>query len=140
MESMIADMAGRMFSEQVTPQTRSRAAQGEWQAALWRLIEDAGLPLALISEEAGGFGVATDEALSIVRIAGAHGVPAPLAETIMANWLAAQAGLPVSAKPQTVVDGTGWTLSKDGEDWMVSGLLNAVPWGRRVRTIGTTVT
>jgi len=132
---MIADMAGRMFSEHVTPQTRTRAAQGEWQAALWRLIEDSGLPLALVSEEAGGFGVAPDEALSIVRIAGAHGVPVPLAETMMANWLAAQAGLPVSAKPQAVVDGTGLTLSKAGKGWTVSGVLNAVPWGRNADRI-----
>jgi len=140
MESMIADMAGRMFSEQVTQQTRSRAAQGEWQAALWQSIEEAGLPLAMVSEEAGGFGVATDEALSIVRIAGAHGVPVPLAETIMANWLAAQAGLPVSTEPQTVVDGTGLTLSKDGKGWMVSGTLNAVPWGRNAERIVSMLT
>jgi len=135
MESMIADMAERMFSEQVTQQTRSRAAQGEWQAALWRLIEEAGLPLAMVSEEAGGFGVATDEALSIVRIAGAHGAPVPLAETIMANWLAAQAGLPVSTEPQAVADGTGLNLSKEGKGWMVSGTLNAVPWGRNADRI-----
>ena len=132
---MIADMAGRMFSEQVTQRTRSLAEQGEWQAALWRVIEEAGLPLAMVSEEAGGFGVALDEALSIVRIAGAHGAPVPLAETMMANWLVAQVGLPTSAKPQTVANGEGLTLSKDGEGWMVSGLLDAVPWGRNANRI-----
>jgi len=140
MESMIADMAGRVFSDHVTHATRSKMAQGEWPTTLWAEIEQSGLPLALVSESAGGFGVAADDALGIMRIAGAHGVPVPLGETMLANWLLAQAGLPLVAGPHSVTDGSGLTLIAKGDGWSVSGQLDAVPWGRNVARIVTMVT
>ncbi|WP_456390628.1 acyl-CoA dehydrogenase family protein [Profundibacter sp.] len=140
MDSMIADLAERMFSEQVTQQMRGKAACGAWQAALWQTIQEAGLPLAMVPEAAGGFGVAMEEALDIMRISGAHGLPVPLAESMMANWLAGQAGLPVSVAPQTVADGANLALDKTGDGWVVSGGLNAVPWGRNSERIVTTLT
>ena len=140
MDTIIADMAGRIFSDHVTHLTRSQAAVGTWQASLWQEIEQAGLPLALVPEDAGGFGVAMGDALSIVRIAGAHGVPVPLAETMLANWLQAQAGLAVSPGPQSVSDGTGLSLTEQDDGWSVSGRIESVPWGRNAEQIVTLVT
>ena len=137
METMIADMAGRIFSDHVTHKSRSAAAQGHWQGALWQEIEQAGLPLALVPEDAGGFGVTPETALGIVRIAGAHGAPVPLGETMLANWLLSQAELPVISGPLSITDGAGLTLKPDGDGWVVSGQLSCVPWGRDVGHIVT---
>ena len=139
MDSIIADMAGRVFSDHVTHLTRSQAAAGIWPTSLWQEIEQAGLPLALVPEGAGGFGVGVGDALSIVRIAGAHGLPVPLAETMLANWLQAQAGLPVSLGPQSVTDGSGLSLRATDDGWSVSGQIEAVPWGRNADRIVTLV-
>lgn len=137
MDSIIADMAGRIFSDHVTHLIRSQAATGIWPTSLWQEIEQAGLPLALVSEDAGGFGLDVGDALSIVRIAGAHGVPVPLAETMLANWLQAQAGLAVSTGLQSVTDGAALSLSAKDDGWSVSGQIKAVPWGRHAEQIVT---
>jgi hypothetical protein len=42
------------------------------------VVEEAGLHRALVPEEAGGFGVAVPDALSLLKVAGAYAVPLPL--------------------------------------------------------------
>ena len=85
MESMIHDMAERLFRDHVSHGLRADAAAGQCPETLWTRIEEAGLHMALVPEKAGGFGVPAAEALGLVRIAGAHGLPLPLAETLIAN-------------------------------------------------------
>ena len=93
MESMIHDMAERLFRDHVSHGLRADAAAGQCPETLWTRIEEAGLHMALVPEKAGGFGVPAAEALGLVRIAGAHGLPLPLAETLIANAVLAGAGL-----------------------------------------------
>ena len=62
---------------------------------MWAAVEDAGLHRALVPEAAGGFGVAVADALSLLKVAGARAAPIPLAETMLASWLLAGAGLAI---------------------------------------------
>jgi hypothetical protein len=54
-----------------------------------------------VPETAGGFGVPMPDALSLLKVAGAHALPLPLAETMLASWLLDGARLDIPAGPLT---------------------------------------
>ena len=64
-----------------------QADRGEWPAAIWNAVEQAGLPLALVPEAHGGVGLPPADALRLIRRAGYHTLPVPLAETMIAAAL-----------------------------------------------------
>ncbi|PYC48428.1 acyl-CoA dehydrogenase [Litorivita pollutaquae] len=138
MESMIFDMAERLLRDHVTHRLREDAAAGQCPDALWTRIEEAGLHMALVPEEAGGFGVPAAEALGLARIAGAHGLPLPLAETLIANAVLARAGLTLPGGRLTIAEGAGLRLERRGVAIHASGQLTVVPfarWADRIVTI-----
>lgn len=104
----------------------------------WHAIEELGLALALVPEEAGGFGVEPAAALGTIRLAGARAVPAPLAETMVANALLASAGLPPAAGSvalaQTPSDGPP-RLERTGEGWRLRSVIECVPWGSAAQSV-----
>ncbi|WP_370269348.1 acyl-CoA dehydrogenase family protein [Nioella sp.] len=138
MDSMIHDMAERLFRDHVSHGLREDAAAGHCPEPLWTQIEEAGLPMALVPEEAGGFGVPAAEALGLVRIAGAHGLPLPLAETLIANAVLARAGLALPGGRLTIAEGAALRLERRGAAIHLSGPLTLVPfarWADRIVTI-----
>ncbi|CAH2404609.1 Acyl-CoA dehydrogenase [Mesorhizobium escarrei] len=125
MSDMVSETAERLFSA-----PRTDDGEGGLSQAFWAQISDAGLPLGLLDESAGGFGLTAREALSIARIAAAHAAKAPAAETMLANWILANAGLDLAEGPATIA--FGLTL---GKDLKLSGELQRVPWGRDAASI-----
>lgn len=138
MDSMIHDMAERLFRDHVSHGLREDAAAGQCPEPLWTQIEQAGLHMALVPEEAGGFGVPPAEALGLVRIAGAHGLPLPLAETLIGNAVLARAGLALPGGRLTIAEGEVLQLERRGGAVHASGHLTLVPfarWADRIVTI-----
>jgi acyl-CoA dehydrogenase len=136
--AMLRETADRLFQAHCDAATRRSADQGTWPAALWAAIEAAGLHRALVPEMAGGFGVAVPDALSLLKVAGAHAVPVPLAETMLASWLLARVGLDIPEGPLTVGpvrNNERVALTESGDGWHVSGTLTRVPWGRNVERV-----
>ncbi|CAO3435179.1 acyl-CoA dehydrogenase family protein [Azospirillum doebereinerae] len=137
-DSILADTAQRLFAERFTPELLRAADAGHWSddawTAAWAAIEEMGLPLALVPEEAGGFGVEMVDALGLVRIAGSFAAPVPLAETMLAAWLLAGAGLAIPAGPlgiaPTQSTKSDLALTRDGASWRLTGTAQRVPWGR----------
>ena len=129
-DSILVDTAERLFGAIITPQVLAAAEHGDFPQAAWDALAEAGLHLGLLPESAGGFGVAPDEALAILRIAGRHALPLPLAETMLAGWLLSSAGLPVPDGPLTIAPGTGLVLSRDGAKWHIAGTARGIAWGR----------
>lgn len=128
---MLRETAARLFQAHCDTATRLAADQGKFPTALWAAIEEAGLHRALVPEAAGGFGVAIPDALSILKVAGAHTVPAPLAETMLGSWLLARAGLSIPDGPLSIGPvRQGETVSVSAG--RVTGTLSRVPWGRDV--------
>jgi alkylation response protein AidB-like acyl-CoA dehydrogenase len=96
-------------------------------------VEEAALHHALLPEAAGGYGVPTPDALSLLRVAGEYTLPLPFGETMIAAWLLATAGLPVAPGPLTfgpVGASDALTLSRHGDRWSLSGVATRIPWGR----------
>ena len=96
-------------------------------------MAEAALHRALVPEDAGGFGLPVTDALSLLRVAGAHALPLPLAETMLACWLLAGAGLPLpdgALSVGPVRDGESLALTGSADVWHLSGTLTRVPWAR----------
>jgi len=137
-ESLIEATANRLFADHVSTKLRAAAEQGEFAAAAWHAVEEAGLPRALVPEEAGGFGMPPAEALAILRMAGRHAVPLPLAETMAASWLLAGAGLDLPDGPLTlapVTKGETLALARHGAGWHLAGTATRIPWGRDAKSV-----
>jgi acyl-CoA dehydrogenase len=129
------DTAAKLFSELVTPSALAKAAAGGWLSAEWQHVEELGLPQALIPESMGGFGIDPTDALTLIKIAGAHALPLPLAETMMASWFLAHAGLAVAEGPLTVAAGVApdVTLESISDGWRLKGSIPRVPWAAKAK-------
>jgi acyl-CoA dehydrogenase len=90
--SLVADTTLRIFRELGDPRS---VKQAEQRAKLWSALVDAGLTQAWVDESLGGAGATMIDGFEILRIAGAHAVNLPLAETLLAGWLLAKAKLAV---------------------------------------------
>lgn len=102
--NMIAETAERLFADHLDTATREAAEAGTWPDALWNEIATNGLDRVLVPEDAGGFGGDWGDAFVILRAAGKHAAPVPLAETIGASWLLTQAGETVPDGPLSLTD------------------------------------
>jgi acyl-CoA dehydrogenase len=137
-QSLLHQTAERVFADHISPKVLAAAEAGTWPQEAWTQIEEAGLTRALLPESAGGYGVEPAEALTILTAAGAHAVPLPLAETMLAGWLLAGAGLampdgPLTAAPVRATDALA--LVPHGDGWHLSGTVRRVPWGRHVAAV-----
>ena len=131
--SLLADTVTRLFTDVVTKDLIESAEKDVWPDKLWRALEEGGLTLPLVPESAGGAGGSWLDAHVVVRAAGRHTVPVPLAETIIASGLLARAGLEVPLGPLTLAPvrrSERLALSQSGSAWRVSGRATRVPWGR----------
>jgi acyl-CoA dehydrogenase len=127
--ALLRETAARIFQGVAEPAMLRAAEQGTWPRAGWTALEDAGLHRAMVPEAAGGFGVAMTDALSLLRVAAEHALPLPLAETMLASWLLAEAGMPIPDGPLTVAPmAAGDGVQLDGG--RLSGTVGRVPWGR----------
>ncbi len=125
---MLADMLQRLFERHIDDAAHARARQGEWLDEIWAEVAEMGLPLALLSEEQGGYGLTPAEAGEALRLLGAHAVPLPVAETMGANRLLAKAGLELAGGP------AGLTRADDVrvENGRLVGTVARVPWGEQL--------
>jgi acyl-CoA dehydrogenase len=131
--SLLADTVTRLFTDVVTKELIESAEKGVWPEKLWRALEEGGLTLPLVPESAGGAGGTWLDAHVVVRAAGRHTVPVPLAETIIASGLLARVGMDVPLGPLTLAPvrrSERLTLRRSGDSWRVDGRVTRVPWGR----------
>jgi acyl-CoA dehydrogenase len=101
-DNIIIDTATRIFQDLCEPNTVNEAEKGVWPKALWDALEESGLPLTWVSEELGGAGAELADGFAVLRVAGRFAAPVPLAETLMAGWLLARAGIAVPSRPLTI--------------------------------------
>ena len=89
--TMLLETADRFFTERCGKDVVNSVEKGVWPADLWKEIEEMGLPLIAVPEDKGGVGGTLADMLAVLRLAGSHAVPVPLAETALANLLIAAA-------------------------------------------------
>ena len=126
--NILAEQVDRLLGDVVTREALAGADSGAWPEALWRAVEEAGLP-GVLAEDGAGWG----EAEVVCRAAGRHQVPLPLVESVLACWLLSGAGIEVPAGPLSVAPvrpGEALRLTREGDTWRLDGTATRVPWGR----------
>src|ERR1700744_1769494 len=94
---MLLETADRFFAQRSGKDVVNGVEKGVWPKDLWKEIEEMGLPLIAVPEDKGGAGGTLADLLAVMRLAGSHAVPVPLAETALANMLVAAAdGVPAT--------------------------------------------
>ena len=133
-DSLVREVAGKLFADLVPPKLVNEAEAGEFPAALWRAVNDAGFPDALVaSAETPGSLAGVPDAAAILREAGRRAAPLPLAETMIARWLLAGAGMKAPEGPLSIapVERAGsLLLHRAGKGWRLAGRAAGLPWGK----------
>lgn len=139
-DSIITDTATKIFQDLCEADTVNKAEKGEWPAALWDALEGSGMPLMWVPDEFGGAGAELADGFAVLRIAGRFAAPVPLAETLLAGWLLAEAKIAAPAGPMTVApvheDGN-ITIDASGK---FSGRARHVPFARNAQHIAVVAT
>jgi alkylation response protein AidB-like acyl-CoA dehydrogenase len=101
--TIVAETAARIFADLADPQTVNSAKDSAWKPPLWDALAEAGLTLAWVPEAQGGAGAGLTDGFDVLGVAGRFAVAVPLAETLLAGWLLARAGIASPAGMMTVV-------------------------------------
>ena len=134
-ENIVAETAEKIFADLADTQTINHDKQGSWKAPLWRALTEAGLPLSWVPEECGGSGASLAEGFSVLSAAGRFAIAVPLAETMLAGWLLAQAKITSPEGAMTVAPASPKdriTLNADGS---LSGRARGVPFAKEAKHI-----
>jgi acyl-CoA dehydrogenase len=91
---MLLDTLERVLADHCTAERVQAADAGGFDAALWQVVDELGYGLVAVPEALGGVGLSLPDQCALLRLAGRHCAPVPLAESAMLGaWLLAGAGL-----------------------------------------------
>lgn len=131
-EQDLVNTIDRIAADHCGRAERERAEKGEWPQALWQALTEVGLTAATVPEEAGGPGLAFEEAMAALRRTAYHALPVPFAETCAAARLLVAAGLAVPEGALTLAatgGAQGLELTRVDGALRLSGSARRVPWG-----------
>jgi acyl-CoA dehydrogenase len=134
-ENIVAETAEKIFADLADTQEINRDKKGAWKAPLWQALSESGLPLSWVPEDCGGSGASMAEGFSVLSAAGRFAVAVPLAETMLAGWLLAQAKIASPDGAMTVAPASPKdriTLNADG---ILSGRARGVPFAKAAKHI-----
>jgi acyl-CoA dehydrogenase len=134
-DDLLVGTCERILAQTCSFEAVEQAETDGWCEPVWNALAAAGLPWVGVPESCGGVGGSLLEALAVLRSAGRHAAPVPLAETgLLAGWLLAESGLCVGDGPLTVAPGTPADDARfDGA--ALRGTIHDVPWGRQARRL-----
>ena len=132
-DSIIVDTATRIFADLCEPGVVNAAEEGRWAEALWGALEQSGLTLAWVPDDLGGGGAGMIDGFAVLRVAGRFAAPVPLAETLLAGWLLAQAGVASPPGPMTIAPVHEDGHIELGADGRLRGRARHVPFARNAR-------
>src|SRR5689334_20421066 len=132
-ENIVVETAEKIFADLADAQTINRDKKGDWKAPLWRALSEAGLPLAWVPEDCGGSGASLAEGFAVLNAAGRHAIAVPLAETMLAGWLLAQARIASPDGEMTVVPASPKDRITVNADGSLSGKARSVPFAKAAK-------
>jgi acyl-CoA dehydrogenase len=132
---IVTESAARIFADLADPQTINRLDDGAWKAPFWQALADAGLPLAWVPEQLGGAGATLTEGFAVLSVAGRFAVAVPLAETLLAGWLLARAGVAAPNGSMTIAPSRPSDRIIFDEDGTLSGSAIGIPFASEAQHI-----
>jgi acyl-CoA dehydrogenase len=134
-ENIVAETAEKIFADLADAQTINRDKDGSWKAPLWQALTEAGLPLSWVPEDCDGSGASLAEGFSVLSAAGRFAVAVPLAETMLAGWLLAQAKISSPDGEMTLAPASPKDRIALNADGTLSGRARGVPFARDAKHI-----
>src|SRR5262249_18851054 len=134
-ENIVVETASKIFADLADAQEINNDKKGAWKAPLWQALSEAGLPLSWVSEEFGGSGASLAEGFGVIGAAGRVGIAVPLAETMLAGWLLAQAKITSPEGEMTVAPASPKDRISVNADGTLSGRARGVPFAKQARHI-----
>jgi acyl-CoA dehydrogenase len=129
-DNIVVETAERIFADLADAQTINRDNKGDWKAPLWQALTEAGLPLSWVPEECGGSGASLAEGFGVLSAAGRFAIAVPLAETMLAGWLLAQARIASPEGAMTVAPASPKDRVALNADGILSGRARGVPFAK----------
>lgn len=127
-QQILEDSVNRLFGDRLGWDALTAIEVQGFPVALWAELTEQGIHKVLADEAAGGMGVGWADAYPVLRACGRHAVPLPVPETIIAEWLARQAG---AALPDGVPGLLPGVIAADALGADTLTLANVrTPWGR----------
>jgi acyl-CoA dehydrogenase len=96
-ESAVTSSVRRVLEDTAAIQSVIASHDGSWRGRLWSGIEEVGMNVAAAPESSGGAGLGLRESFDLLRVAGNLALEAPIADTMLANWMLGAAGLDTRA-------------------------------------------
>ena len=126
---LIEQTADDLFAAE-SEAARATLAEGAWPERLWQTFAETGLAQAALPEEAGGAGLSAG--LAVMRAAGRHAAPIPVAETMVGALLCHAAGIETPDGPLTLYALPSGMLAARPLEWkdVDAATLPRVPWAR----------
>jgi acyl-CoA dehydrogenase len=134
-DNIVVETAERIFGDLADAQTINHDKAGLWKAPLWRALSEAGLTLAWVPEACGGANVSLAEGFAVLGAAGRFAIAVPLAETMLAGWLLAQAGITSPDGEMTVAPANPKDRIALNADGTLSGRARGVPFVKAAKHI-----
>jgi acyl-CoA dehydrogenase len=134
-ENIVAETAEKIFADLADAQTINSDKKDGWKAPLWQALTEAGLPLSWVPEDCGGAGASLAEGFGVLSSAGRFAIAVPLAETMLAGWLLAQAKITSPEGAMTIAPASPKdriTLNADGT---LSGRARGIPFARSAKHV-----
>ena len=139
-DPLVTETADRLFFGTCTHSAIQQAEADGTAPAIWAAFAETGFPWISLPEQAGGSGGTLLDALEVLRLAGYHGAPLPIAETgLLGGWLLTQGGFELPAGIVTVAPGSPHDTLTIAPDGTVSGSAHMVPWGRVAERLAVVV-
>ncbi|NVN85750.1 MAG: acyl-CoA/acyl-ACP dehydrogenase [Rhodopseudomonas sp.] len=134
-ENIVAETAERIFADLADAQTINGSKDGAWKGPLWHALAEAGLPLSWVPEDCDGSGASLAEGFGVLSAAGRSALAVPLAETMLAGWLLAQAKIASPSDTMTVAPANPKDRIALNADGTLSGRARGVPFAKGARFI-----
>jgi acyl-CoA dehydrogenase len=139
-DNIVAETAERIFADLADAQTINNSKDASWKAPLWSALTDAGLPLSWVPEACDGSGASIADGFSVLSSAGRFGIAVPLAETMLAGWLLAQANIASPPDAMTVAPASPRDRIVLNADGTLSGRARGVPFAKDAKHIAVLAT
>ena len=134
--AMIDTTVTRLLERADLASAQALLAEGAFPDDIWRSVLEAGLPLLLCPAESGGIGGSMEDAAEVARLSGGGGLPAPVVETMIGNWLLGLAGQEPGERPVApLIDAATPLPTRADLEARKAARWQAIPWARHAELL-----
>ena len=128
LRNILEQSVTRLFAARLDWDTMTRIEEEGWPQDLWASVVEQGIHKVLAAEQDGGMSGTWGDAFTVVRACGRYGVPLPIPEALLAEWLAAHAAVTLPTGIPGLIP--RWLVAAEIAGDALSARIPHVPWGR----------